>query len=380
MAAGTTDDLFDSVYRVQARMRWGLLAHALVVNLTRVGRAEHPQVLLAVCLAMTLWTAVVNRLLEDLRTRRSAVFWSDLAVSALVVAMTDWTLGHQLFLQTHLALGGFWMVMPCLALAVWYSAGVGMASAGALVLLSYLHSLHEPWVWSLLVVEVLSAWATAQIVTTVQEVAADRDARNVRLLALAERDRLNRIVHDGALQVLAMVEREGPELGPKGERLAVLARRQEAQLRLLLQDRTVDLPGEPGSQTDVVQLLEAHADDRVTVAAPAGEVLLQARRARELDAAVSEALLNVERHAGPGARAWILVEVDDGELLVSIRDDGVGMSREQVADAAAGGRLGIGASILGRMEDIGGRAVARSQPGRGVEWELHVPMDSAEEE
>lgn len=380
MALGATDDLFDSVYRVQARMRWGLLVHAVVVNLARIERADHPRVLLAMCLGMGLWTVVVNRLLRDPDTRRSSVFWADLAVSALVVALTDWTLGHEVFLQTQLGVGGFWMGMPSLALAVWYGAGVGMASASALVLVCYLHSLEEPWVWSLLVVQTVCAWATAQIVTTVQEVAADRDARNARLLVLAERDRLNRIVHDGALQVLVMVEREGPELGPKGERLAALARRQESQLRLLLQDRTVDLPGEPGSQTDVVQLIEAHADDRVTVAAPAGEVLLQARRAQELGAAVSEVLLNVERHAGPGARAWILVEVENDELLVSIRDDGVGMSREQVADAAAGGRLGIGASIVGRLEDIGGRAVARSQPGRGVEWELHVPMDAPEEQ
>ena len=39
----------------------------------------------------------------------------------------------------------------------------------------------------------------------------------------AERDRLARPIHDGVLQVLALVQREGSELGGSGAQLATLA-------------------------------------------------------------------------------------------------------------------------------------------------------------
>lgn len=90
---------------------------------------------------------------------------------------------------------------------------------------------------------------------------------------------------------------------------------------------------------------------------------------------MAEALANVGKHAGDEARAWILLEEEAGELLISVRDNGVGMTREQVERALSGDRLGIQDSTLGRVSEIGGVAVARSQPGRGVEWEFRIPME-----
>jgi signal transduction histidine kinase len=52
--------------------------------------------------------------------------------------------------------------------------------------------------------------------------------------ATAERERLGRSIHDGVLQVLALVQREGSELGTHGSELAALAGEQEAALRSLL--------------------------------------------------------------------------------------------------------------------------------------------------
>jgi len=113
----------------------------------------------------------------------------------------------------------------------------------------------------------------------------------------------------------------------------------------------------------------------VTVSVMAGEVPMEAARAAELDAAVSEVLLNVAKHAGPEAQAWVLLELEDGQLIVSVRDNGVGMSREEVEKASTTGRMGIHDSIVGRIGDIGGVALARSQPGRGVEWEFRIPVE-----
>ena len=52
--------------------------------------------------------------------------------------------------------------------------------------------------------------------------------------AAAERDRLGRSIHDGVLQVLALVQREGQDLGGHAGELAALAGQQEVALRSLL--------------------------------------------------------------------------------------------------------------------------------------------------
>ena len=76
--------------------------------------------------------------------------------------------------------------------------------------------------------------------------------------------------------------------------------------------------------------------------------------ARELVAAVTACLHNVDQHAGTGARAFVLVE-DEGEaVLVTVRDDGVGIGPGRLEQAEADGRLGVSSSVRGRVEDLGG--------------------------
>jgi signal transduction histidine kinase len=93
----------------------------------------------------------------------------------------------------------------------------------------------------------------------------------------------------------------------------------------------------------------------------------------ELDAAVGNALDNVRAHAGPAAHAFVLVEDLGDAVLVSVRDDGVGIASGRLEEAAAQGRLGISQSIVGRLTSLGGSAQLHSDPGEGTEWELSVP-------
>jgi len=208
-------------------------------------------------------------------------------------------------------------------------------------------------------------------------------ARALRLeAATRERERLARDIHDGVLQVLALVQRRGAELGGEAAGLGRLAGEQEVALRQLISAtpapaESQDLPGsgadgEPARQ-DLRVLLGAFAGARVTVSSPGTPVTMPTASAREITAAVAAALDNVRRHAGEDANAWILVEDEGEEIVVSVRDDGPGMAPGRLETARAQGRLGVAQSIEGRVRDLGGSVVWSSVTGEGTELEFRVP-------
>jgi signal transduction histidine kinase len=187
--------------------------------------------------------------------------------------------------------------------------------------------------------------------------------------ATAERERLARSIHDSVLQVLARVRRRGAELGGEAAELAKLAGQQEVALRALVSSAPV---ASEGGLADLGARLKVLETDRVAVSAPATSVLVPAVVATELTAAVREALVNVAKHAGAEARAWVLLEDLGSEIVVSVRDDGVGIAPERVAEAEREGRMGIAKSLRGRIAELGGTVTLETAPGEGVEWELRV--------
>ncbi|MGW2545387.1 MacS family sensor histidine kinase [Kitasatospora sp. NPDC001574] len=194
--------------------------------------------------------------------------------------------------------------------------------------------------------------------------------------ATRERERLSRDIHDGVLQVLALVQRRGAEQSGGGAdftELGRLAGEQERALRTLMSGGPLPAQREPAQPQDLRDLLTPYAGERVTLSAPGTPVLLPAAAAGELAAAVGAAVDNVRRHAGPGAGAWILVEDEPEAVTVSIRDDGPGFAPGRLGEAERAGRLGVSQSIRGRLLDLGGTAELYSSPGEGVEVELRVP-------
>lgn len=207
--------------------------------------------------------------------------------------------------------------------------------------------------------------------------------------AAAERERLAREVHDGALQALALLARDATR-GMPAEQVARLAAEQEAALRQLLLTGPGGLSrtaGEAGSTAPGADASNPEADlapvlgdavaralppTRTSYSRPAGPVLLPAATVREIGAAVRAVLDNVDRHAGPTARAFVLVEDDGDEVRVLVRDDGLGMAPDRPQRAEAEGRLGLARSIRGRILDLGGTVTVTSQPGEGTEVELVV--------
>ncbi|WP_030543032.1 MacS family sensor histidine kinase [Streptomyces albus] len=275
---------------------------------------------------------------------------------------------------------------------------------------------------------VLLVWIASVAIGYVVEVARASERTLARALevdaATRERERLARDIHDSVLQVLAMVQRRGAEIGGEAAELGRMAGEQEVALRTLVAGGLVPAarrsaanasggaaepdPGPEGARPaaagetgpargavrgarvrtgapggpdavaadgrcDLRTLLAARATSRVSFAEPGAPVLLRTRAAEELDAAVGAALDNVDRHAGAEARAWILLEDEPDEVIVTVRDDGPGIPEGRLADAEREGRLGVALSIRGRLRDLGGSAELLSVPGQGTEVELRMP-------
>ncbi|WP_326676854.1 MacS family sensor histidine kinase [Streptomyces sp. NBC_01237] len=248
---------------------------------------------------------------------------------------------------------------------------------------------------------VLLVWVASIAIGYVVEVARASERTLARALeieaATRERERLARDIHDSVLQVLAMVQRRGSAIGGEAAELGRMAGEQEIALRTLVSSglvptsrvsedaaegavvRTVEVDDEwsgPAAVCDLRALLAPHAGSRTSFAEPGAPVLLPPEAARELAAAVSAALDNVRVHAGQDAQAWILVEDEPDEVIVTVRDDGPGIPAGRLAQAEGEGRLGVALSIRGRLRDLGGTAELISVPGQGTEVELKVPKVS----
>ena len=361
-----------AVWRALAVFRGLGLLYAYAVYARRYDEYLHPVGGWVVLGLMTVWTVIVAVLYSRPAGRRWPVLWLDLAIAVAAVVLPRWLDDPSRIEAGAQTLPVVWAAAPVLAFAIRGSwpAGLGAALAVGAADLVHRGSLTVPTANNIVLLAL-----TGSVVGYTVDLARRGEAALSRALAVsaaaAERERLSRDIHDGVLQVLALVGRRGRELGGEAAELGVLAAEQEQSLRALMGASAQEVAGE----IDVRALLTAYASPVVTVSTPATPVVLAAARARELAAAVGAALANVAAHAGPTARAWVLLEHEGDELAVSVRDDGRGFSPARLAEARAEGRLGVASSIEGRVRDLGGTMAVESAPGAGTEIELRVPVD-----
>jgi len=356
------------MYRWLAVLRFLLLANTIGLNIYRDGFSR-PVVAAVVLVGLVVWTCVVSWAYHAYSRRTTAWVLADMAVALAAMGMTT-VVKEPGFTST---LPGFWVMGALFAWAIHWHLQGGVAAA---VLLSAgdfatRHYLSET-VYGNLFLLLVGGPIVGLMVDSLLRSAA-RTARAEREAAAAtERTRLARVVHDGVLQALALVQRRAPELGPDGVVLGRLAGEQEQALRTLIrQQDAVDR-----SSLGVIDLVGALSalEHRpgVTVAAPPDAVLLEAARAREVVAVVSACLDNVVAHVGLDAPAWVLLEAGPEAVQVSVRDEGPGIPEGRLEEAARDGRLGVESSIRGRVAELGGRAELTTG-GFGTEWELVFP-------
>ncbi len=358
------------MFRALAVLRLVTLVNAVGLNLYRADNFDHPVAGVLCVLAMVVWSAVATWAYADPVRRGVPLLVVDVAVVLALMALTPLVKGP----DWNATITGFWAAGALMAWAIrWH--WVGGLVAGALLggtdllLRDSIDQTNYGNVFLLLIGGPIVGFLAAQL----QEMAVQRDRAERQAAAQAERARLARVVHDGVLQVLALVQRRGLELGGEAAALGRLAGEQEEVLRALIRSQDTLRETTPAGLADLAQRLgRLGSRPGVTVSTPGTPVELPAYPADELVAVVEACLDNVARHVGPDAAVWVLLEAFEDRVELSVRDEGPGIAPGRLEAAAAEGRLGVTQSIRGRVADLGGTATL-SSGSFGTEWEIVVP-------
>jgi signal transduction histidine kinase len=317
----------------------------------------------------------------------AALYWrrrAPLAVLGVAVAAWAATLG-----SGYADLGG-------VAIIALYSAGryatadrwaqVGVAAAIAVVSVDILTS-PAPWgdaVFGSVVMFV--AWYVGRRLRLRQERAAQalrEQAAEARRIVIEERARIARELHDVvAHRVSLMTVQAGAAKAvaaedPEGARRAMAAveeagRQALDELRHLLgvlrPEAGLDGLGPQPGLAELPRLVEQIRGAGVDVSLATDGVPAELPARVDLFAyrIVQEALTNVLKHAGPGARTEVRLGSDRSGIVIEVLDDGHGAS---VLPGAGHGIVGMRERAL----LLGGTLDARPRPGGGFRVVAHLP-------
>jgi signal transduction histidine kinase len=359
----------DRMFRALAVLRGIVLLNAIALNVYRRDNFDRPAAGATCVAVMVLWTAVATWSYADQRRRTLLLLAADLMIALALLLATPLVKGSDF----HATVPGFWVMGALLAWAIQYRwiGGLVAGTLLAVVDLSLREEVRQTDYGNAFLL-VLGGSIVGFMCESLQQMATDREVAERSAAVAAERARLARAVHDGVLQVLALVQRRGGELGGEAEELGRLAGQQERELRSLI--RVQDSVGTSSRDSvDLVgELSRLERSAAVTVSAPATPVELPRATAAELLAAVRACLDNVRVHVGEDAPAWVLLQAFPDRVELSIRDEGPGIPSGRLEQASHQGRLGVAESIRGRISDLGGTAELVTGD-LGTEWELVVP-------
>ena len=232
----------------------------------------------------------------------------------------------------------------------------------------------------------IRAAAEARLIESEQRLRALSD----RLLGIQEeeRSRIAREIHDDLGQLLTALKMDVGGLiaaADAGSRIAdPLRSRVESTL-----DRTVDsvqrIASElrPGALDDLGLLaaLESEAalfEERTGIECELSLEVSDLELLKATEAAIyrilQEAMTNVARHAD-ATRVEIRMRMREGSLVLEVRDDGRGISEEQVQSRGSLGLIGI----RERTGILGGSVHIEGFPGRGTIVSVRIPLSGTEE-
>ncbi|MGH3360841.1 MAG: MacS family sensor histidine kinase [Nocardioides sp.] len=360
----------DGLCRALVVLRVAVLVNAVALNVFRADNFAHPRLGVVAVLAMVAWSGFAIWAYADHSRRTAPLLLADLAVALALLLASPLVKGEDM----RATVPGFWVMAALLAWAVHWRWQGGLVAGAALALADVaVRDQVTQANYGNIFLLLIGGPIVGYMCQLLQQMAAQRELAERAAAAAGERARLARAVHDGVLQVLALVQRRGGEIGGDAAELGRLAGEQESALRSLIRQQDALVDPSTSSAVDLTPALTALGRTAtVSVATPSTPVLLPAPVVEEVVAVVSACLDNVARHVGASAPAWVLLEALPDRIELSVRDEGPGIPAGRLDAAAAEGRLGVSESILGRVRDLGGTA-SLSTGSFGTEWELTIP-------
>jgi signal transduction histidine kinase len=358
----------DRLFAALAVLRIVVLVNAVAIAIYQHTDFPHPAAFTTCMVVMALWTAWSTWAYRGPRLRTPLLLGVDLALATALVLVSPLVKGDDF----RATVPGSWIVAALVSWSIHYRLRGGIA-AGILLAAADLSERQElrQTDYNNAFLLILAGSIVGYLCGSLQDMATEREQAQQAATAAGERARLARAVHDGVLQVLALVQRRGRELGGEAAELGALAGEQERVLRRLVQarDTTITTHGTTDVTADLAALENIAG---VTVSTPGFPVELPVPTAREVVALVRSCLDNVKTHVGEDAPAWVLLQAYPDRIELSVRDAGPGILPGRIEQAAREGRLGVSTSIRGRVADLGGTAQL-STAQHGTEWEFVIP-------
>jgi signal transduction histidine kinase len=324
----------------------------------------------------------VNRFYLQNETRTKRSMW---AAGRMYTTISYWTLGLSASTAILLFLGSVSVihrvVNPALALSDAAAAfGHGDFSARAPVL-------HED-----------ELGALARTFDNMAEDIAGRDKERLRFVAMVAHDLKNPAL---AIEMAARFLRE--PAGSEEERRSYLdaMTRETQRLRTIVRDLTDDIQVASGrfsvqkAPVDLCALVQQWVQAQ-TAALSHHQVVVEVQEqctvlgdARRLERIVTNLVSNAVKYSPPGTRITIRTEKDGAFALLSVSDQGPGISkadlsiifqpfgRGRAADAFAEG-AGLGLYVAKQIAEAhGGRIEVDSEPGQGATFRVWLPLAEA---
>ena len=220
-----------------------------------------------------------------------------------------------------------------------------------------------------------------------RELAKEQVERATTELKVMERTRLSVELHDALSQTLSGIAMQlgairrfaASDLAKMSKHIEVATRTLKScrdEMRNLLGDLRSQLLDEPDMEKALVRILEPQMDDaELHVRFTVPRARLTDMTARSLYSMIRELAVNAIRH-GHATSIHVAGCIEDGRLLCSVRDNGVGFDPTS-APGPEEGHFGL-QGIRERMDAANGSVEIESSPGKGTRVVISMPAPADE--